>query len=74
MEPPDEDKAEGAYTFPTMNDTFANTFASCGDEGGTNITNKITSHSFQGFVNYTKNFILEKYKIECTIDQCYFCN
>ena len=29
------------------------------------VIDKVRTHSFQGFSNYAKNFILNKYKIEC---------
>ena len=37
------------------------------------IRNKIDTHSFQGFSNYTKTFLLRKYSDQCQITNCYVC-
>ena len=37
------------------------------------ITEKLYSHSLQGFSNYVKNYFLEKYNSECNIVNCYIC-
>ena len=37
------------------------------------ILNKTTSHSLHGFAIYIKNSILNTYKDECNIDNCYIC-
>ena len=37
------------------------------------IRNKIDTHSFQGFSNYTKTFFLRKYSDQCQITNCYVC-
>ena len=38
-----------------------------------NILDKIETHSFNGFVNYTKHVILDSYSLECSIENCYVC-
>ena len=37
------------------------------------ITEKIFTHSFQGFNTYGKNLIINKYQLDCSINQCYVC-
>ena len=37
------------------------------------IRNKIDTHSFQGFSNYTKTFFLRKYSDQCQVTNCYVC-
>ena len=34
---------------------------------------KVSTHSFQGFSNYIKNMIVNKYSTECNIINCYIC-
>ena len=34
---------------------------------------KINTHSYQGFVNYSKKYIISKYDLECNISNCYIC-
>ena len=38
------------------------------------ILNKTTSHSLHGFAIYVKNNILNSYKDECDIENCYICD
>ena len=38
------------------------------------ILNKTTSHSLYGFAIYVKNNILNSYKDECDIENCYICD
>ena len=40
----------------------------------TNVTDKIGTHSLSGFSHYVKLHLLEKYPIECVIQNCYVCN
>ena len=37
------------------------------------ITDKIFTHSIQGFTIYAKNIFLDKYDTECRIENCYIC-
>lgn len=37
------------------------------------VIDKIDTHSFKGFTNYVKNFLLENYKVSCSIANCYIC-
>ena len=37
------------------------------------ISDKIFTHSYQGFCNYIKNYVISKYELECTIENCYIC-
>ena len=39
-----------------------------------NILEKVNTHSYKGFVKYTKNMLLQEYTTECTINDCYICN
>ena len=32
---------------------------------------KINTHSYQGFVNYSKKYIISKYDLECNVNNCY---
>ena len=34
---------------------------------------KISTHSYQGFVNYSKKYIISKYDLECNVNNCYIC-
>ena len=34
---------------------------------------KSKTHSYQGFVNYSKKYIISKYDLECNINKCYIC-
>ena len=38
------------------------------------ILDKIRSHSFKGFCQYTKNYFIDKYQLQCSILNCYICN
>lgn len=38
------------------------------------VVNKIETHSFNGFSNYTKNFILSNYNVNCTEVNCFICS
>ena len=38
-----------------------------------NILEKIHTHSYQGFSNYVKQFLIGKYSTECNIPNCYIC-
>ena len=38
------------------------------------VLEKINSHSYHGFVNYTRKYIINKYETECSIPNCYICN
>ena len=35
---------------------------------------KVTTHSYQGFSNYIKQYIIGNYSLECNIHNCYICN
>ena len=35
------------------------------------VTEKIGTHSLQGFANYAKTYLLQKYEDTCTILNCY---
>jgi hypothetical protein len=37
------------------------------------ITEKIFTHSFQGFNTYCKKAFINKYQLDCSINQCYVC-
>ena len=34
---------------------------------------KVTTHSFQGFIKYSKNIILNNYNMNCQIRNCFIC-
>ena len=38
-----------------------------------NILSKIYTHSYQGFYNYVKYSLIQKYKLECEKQNCYVC-
>ena len=38
------------------------------------ITEKLSSHSLNGFSHYVKNYYISEYNIVCSIDNCYICN
>ena len=38
------------------------------------IQDKVTSHSFHGFSQYTKNYFIQNYETDCSIQNCYICN
>ena len=38
------------------------------------ITEKLSSHSLNGFSHYVKNYYISEYNIACSIDNCYICN
>ncbi len=38
------------------------------------ITDKVETHSLQGFAKYAKNYILKSYKDICCIERCYICS
>ena len=38
------------------------------------IITKVNSHSFKGFSNYAKWFLIKKYSEHCVIQDCYICN
>jgi hypothetical protein len=38
------------------------------------ITDKIDTHSYEGFALYIKNYMVKNYKFECVIENCYICN
>ena len=38
------------------------------------ITDKIITHSFSGFSNYAKTYMISKYPASCTLLNCYVCN
>lgn len=40
----------------------------------TNIKSKVYTHSFKGFSNYVKNYLLGQYSNDCYIQNCYICN
>ena len=44
------------------------------DETETCITNKITTHSYEGFTNYIKQHYIASYKETCDKQNCYICN
>ena len=37
------------------------------------ITDKLSTHSINGFSNYVKNYFLKYYKMDCSIVNCYIC-
>ena len=37
------------------------------------VLSKINSHSYKGFINYAKNYIITNYDRVCTIPNCYIC-
>ncbi len=37
-------------------------------------TDKVESHSLQGFGNYAKHYMLKSYNITCFIENCYICS
>ena len=37
------------------------------------ITEKMFTHSIQGFTMYAKKYFIDKYNIECQIENCYIC-
>ena len=38
------------------------------------ITDKVSTHSLQGYTNYIKRYFIEKYSEICLISDCYICN
>ena len=38
------------------------------------ILNKIYTHSFHGYTLFIKQYIIQSYETECTINNCYVCN
>ena len=38
------------------------------------ITDKINTHSFSGFSNYAKTYMISKYPANCTLLNCFVCN
>ena len=38
------------------------------------ITEKLSTHSLNGFSHYVKNFYVSKYNTVCSIANCYICN
>ena len=38
------------------------------------IKEKVHTHSFKGFTNYSKIHIISTYPVECTVPHCYICN
>ena len=38
------------------------------------ITDKINTHSFSGFSNYAKTYMISKYPANCTLSNCFVCN
>ena len=38
------------------------------------ITNKIYTHSYKGFCDYAKKYVINTYETTCTIVNCYICN
>ena len=38
------------------------------------VLSKIQTHSFKGFANYAKKYILSQYSRECRIERCYVCS
>ena len=38
------------------------------------IQDKVTSHSFHGFSQYTKNYFIQNYETDCSIQNCYISN
>ena len=38
------------------------------------VLDKIDTHSFKGFTQYAKNYIINNYLPTCTIPNCYICN
>jgi hypothetical protein len=37
------------------------------------VTDKLYTHSYQGFTNYAKNYYLQNYQDTCNISRCYIC-
>ena len=37
------------------------------------ILDKVYTHSLSGFINYIKQYNIEKYQTDCTITNCYLC-
>ena len=38
------------------------------------ILDKLDTHSLIGFSNYAKNCFINRYKLTCSINNCYICN
>ena len=38
------------------------------------ILDKLSTHSFNGFVNYVKQYYINQYTSTCEIEKCYICN
>ena len=38
------------------------------------ILEKVHTHSYEGFSHYAKSLIIEKYSLECTVQNCYICS
>ena len=38
-----------------------------------NILDKVLTHSYNGFANYTKDRYIEAYSLDCYIENCYIC-
>ena len=39
-----------------------------------NVKNKVITHSLQSYAVYAKKYLIDKYKMECDIAECYICN
>ena len=43
------------------------------DNISSSVTDKVKTHSLQGFIKYTKVYLIDQYKAECNKEQCYIC-
>ena len=43
------------------------------NETANHILQKVNTHSYNGFINYVKNVLLESYEMNCHIENCFIC-
>ena len=66
------------YFIPRVNHIYAknsiNYFLPVAINGiETAVTNKVHTHSYQGFINYAKLKFLDSYRVACLIPDCHIC-
>ena len=37
------------------------------------VLEKVKTHSYKGFSNYAKKYLIDKYSFQCNTDNCYVC-
>ncbi len=51
-----------------------NSLPKIGNDNPKCITDKVETHSLQGFGNYAKHYMLKLYNVTCLIENCYICS